>query len=118
MLGSELLLCKIAQRPFHPRQFPDRPDCKSRSRRPTGTNHVAVLVGKMPDMEQHGVSKLKASAASAGTLFLHRRMQASRPREEAKHMTQREEHRSLYLSYLECCNEHDFERMASFYTST
>ncbi len=33
-------------------------------------------------------------------------------------MTQREEHRSLYLSYLECCNEHDFERMASFYTST
>jgi steroid delta-isomerase-like uncharacterized protein len=33
-------------------------------------------------------------------------------------MTQREEHRSLYLSYLECCNEHDFDRMASFYTST
>ena len=33
-------------------------------------------------------------------------------------MTQREEHRSLYLSYLECCNEHDFGRMASFYTST
>jgi predicted ester cyclase len=33
-------------------------------------------------------------------------------------MTQREEHRSLYLSYLKCCNEHDVERMASFYTST
>ena len=33
-------------------------------------------------------------------------------------VTQRAEHRSLYLSYLECCNEHDFDRMASFYTST
>ena len=33
-------------------------------------------------------------------------------------MTQREEHRSLYLSYLECCNKHDFDRMSSFYTST
>jgi aspartyl-tRNA synthetase len=33
-------------------------------------------------------------------------------------MTQREKHRSLYLSYLKCCNEHDVERMASFYTST
>ena len=33
-------------------------------------------------------------------------------------MTQRDEHRSLYLSYLECCNEHDIDRMASFYTST
>ena len=33
-------------------------------------------------------------------------------------MTQRNEHRSLYLSYLEYCNEHDFDRMASFYTST
>jgi predicted ester cyclase len=33
-------------------------------------------------------------------------------------VTQREEHRSLYLSYLEYCNEHDFDRMASFYTST
>ena len=33
-------------------------------------------------------------------------------------MTQRDEHRSLYLSYLECCNEHDIGRMASFYTST
>ena len=33
-------------------------------------------------------------------------------------MTQREGHRSLYLSYLECCNEHDVERMASFYAST
>ena len=30
----------------------------------------------------------------------------------------REEHRFLYLSYLKCCNEHDVERMASFYTST
>jgi hypothetical protein len=26
-------------------------------------------------------------------------------------MNQREEHRSLYLSYLECCNEHDVDRM-------
>jgi hypothetical protein len=51
MLGSELLLRKIGHyTPFHPRQFLDRPDCKSRSRRPTGTNHVAALVGKMPDM--------------------------------------------------------------------
>ena len=33
-------------------------------------------------------------------------------------MTQRDEHRSLYLSYLKYCNEHDFDRMASFYTST
>ena len=33
-------------------------------------------------------------------------------------MTQREEHRSLYLSYLEYCNEHDLDGMASFYTST
>ncbi|MEV4128030.1 ester cyclase [Nocardia sp. NPDC049707] len=33
-------------------------------------------------------------------------------------VTQRDERRSLYLSYLERCNEHDFERMASFYTST
>jgi predicted ester cyclase len=33
-------------------------------------------------------------------------------------MTQREKLRSLYLSYLECCNEHDVDRMASFYTST
>ena len=33
-------------------------------------------------------------------------------------MTQREEHRSLYLSYLEYCNEHDLDRMASFYIST
>ena len=32
-------------------------------------------------------------------------------------MTQRDQHRSLYLSYLQCCNEHDFDRMASFYTS-
>src|SRR6516165_8071939 len=32
-------------------------------------------------------------------------------------MSQPEEHRSLYLSYLECCNEHDLDRMASFYTS-
>ena len=33
-------------------------------------------------------------------------------------MTQREEHQSLYLSYLEYCNKHDFDRMSSFYTST
>ena len=33
-------------------------------------------------------------------------------------MTQREENRSLYLSYLEYCNEHDLNGMASFYTST
>ena len=33
-------------------------------------------------------------------------------------VTQRDERRSLYLSYLRYCNEHDFERMASFYTST
>jgi predicted ester cyclase len=33
-------------------------------------------------------------------------------------VTQRDEHRSLYLSYLRYCNEHDFNRMASFYTST
>ena len=32
-------------------------------------------------------------------------------------MTQRDQHRSLYLSYLQCCNEHHFDRMASFYTS-
>jgi predicted ester cyclase len=31
-----------------------------------------------------------------------------------EHMTQSEEHRSLYLSYLEYCNEHDSDRMASF----
>jgi steroid delta-isomerase-like uncharacterized protein len=33
-------------------------------------------------------------------------------------MTQREENRSLYLSYLEYCNEHDLDGMTSFYTST
>ena len=33
-------------------------------------------------------------------------------------MTQREENQSLYLSYLEYCNEHDLDGMASFYTST
>ncbi|MEU6584026.1 ester cyclase [Nocardia sp. NPDC046763] len=33
-------------------------------------------------------------------------------------VTQRNEHRSLYLSYLDYCNEHDLNRMASFYTST
>jgi predicted ester cyclase len=31
---------------------------------------------------------------------------------------QRDEYRSLYLSYLKHCNEHDFDGMASFYTST
>jgi predicted ester cyclase len=33
-------------------------------------------------------------------------------------VTQRDEYRSLYLSYLKYCNEHDFDRMAPFYTST
>ena len=33
-------------------------------------------------------------------------------------MTQREQHRSLYLSYLDYCNQHDLDGMASFYTST
>ena len=33
-------------------------------------------------------------------------------------VTQRDEYRSLYQSYLEACNEHDFDRMQSFYTST
>jgi steroid delta-isomerase-like uncharacterized protein len=33
-------------------------------------------------------------------------------------VTQRDEYRSLYLSYLKYCNEHDFDRMASFYTPT
>lgn len=33
-------------------------------------------------------------------------------------VTQRDEYRSLYLSYLEHCNGHDFDGMASFYTST
>ena len=33
-------------------------------------------------------------------------------------VTQRDEYRSLYLSYLKYCNEHNFDRMASFYTST
>jgi steroid delta-isomerase-like uncharacterized protein len=32
-------------------------------------------------------------------------------------VTQRDEHRSLYLSYIQACNAHDFDRMASFYTS-
>ena len=33
-------------------------------------------------------------------------------------MTQHNEHRCLYLSYLKCCNDHDLEGMASFYAST
>ena len=33
-------------------------------------------------------------------------------------VTQRNEYRSLYQSYLKYCNEHDFDRMASFYTPT
>ena len=33
-------------------------------------------------------------------------------------MAQHEENRSLYLSYLEFCNKHDVNGMASFYTST
>jgi predicted ester cyclase len=32
-------------------------------------------------------------------------------------MSQRDENRSLYLSYHEHCNGHDSDRMASFYTS-
>jgi hypothetical protein len=32
--------------------------------------------------------------------------------------TQRDEYRSLYLSYLKYCNEHNLDGMASFYTST
>lgn len=30
-------------------------------------------------------------------------------------MTRHDEYRSLYLSYLEYCNKHDFDGMASFY---
>jgi hypothetical protein len=33
-------------------------------------------------------------------------------------MTKYDEHRSLYLSYLKYCNEHDLDQMATFYTST
>ena len=33
-------------------------------------------------------------------------------------VTQPDEYRSLYLAYLKCCNEHDFDGMASFYTPT
>jgi predicted ester cyclase len=33
-------------------------------------------------------------------------------------MTQRSEHRALYLTYLEHCNGHDIDRMLSFYAST
>ncbi|MEM6104685.1 ester cyclase [Mycobacterium sp. 050272] len=33
-------------------------------------------------------------------------------------MSRLEEYRSLYLAYLKCCNEHDFDGMASFYTPT
>ena len=33
-------------------------------------------------------------------------------------MTKPDENRSLYLSYLKFCNEHDVDGMASFYTST
>ena len=33
-------------------------------------------------------------------------------------MAQHEENRSWYLSYLEFCNKHDVDGMASFYTST
>ena len=33
-------------------------------------------------------------------------------------VTQRNEYRSLYQSYLKYCNEHDFDRMASLYTPT
>lgn len=30
-------------------------------------------------------------------------------------MSQHDEYRSLYLSYLKCCNEHDLDGMAAFY---
>jgi steroid delta-isomerase-like uncharacterized protein len=33
-------------------------------------------------------------------------------------VTQSNEYRSLYQSYLKYCNEHDFDRMESFYTPT
>lgn len=33
-------------------------------------------------------------------------------------MTKGDDYRSLYLSYLEFCNAHDFDSMASFYTPT
>ena len=33
-------------------------------------------------------------------------------------VAQHDEYRSLYLSYLKYCNEHNLDRMASFYTST
>ena len=33
-------------------------------------------------------------------------------------MTHHDEYRSLYLSYLKHCNDHNFEGMASFYTPT
>jgi predicted ester cyclase len=33
-------------------------------------------------------------------------------------VTQRDEYRSLYRSYLKYCNEHNFDGMASFYTPT
>jgi steroid delta-isomerase-like uncharacterized protein len=33
-------------------------------------------------------------------------------------LNRNEEYRSLYLSYLRRCNEHDFDGMASFYTPT
>jgi steroid delta-isomerase-like uncharacterized protein len=35
-----------------------------------------------------------------------------------EHMTQRDEHRPVYLTYLEYCNGHDIDRMLSFYAST
>jgi steroid delta-isomerase-like uncharacterized protein len=33
-------------------------------------------------------------------------------------VTKADDYRSLYASYLEACNDHDFERMATFYTPT
>ena len=33
-------------------------------------------------------------------------------------MTQGDDYRSLYLSYLKYCNDHDFDSMALFYTPT
>ncbi|WP_216638170.1 ester cyclase [Mycobacterium sp. 1423905.2] len=33
-------------------------------------------------------------------------------------MTQRDDYRALYQSYLDYCNQHDFDSMARFYTPT
>jgi aspartyl-tRNA synthetase len=56
----------------------------------------------------------KASLVPAG---MREKASKSDDRRRREYMNQREEHRSLYLSYLACCNEHDVDRMATFYTS-